>query len=145
MKIEQTLEKLIEDVPLGQRIIDVPRVDLQGAIIEIRKLNAIIKCDDKIIEDQAVKIVEFQKQITELLSENVNIGLLNMTDQTQKLQKAIELLKACSQELFINGSNIALETEVDEFLIEKMGEKPLCVSGCSNCEQCPSTLRTQAE
>ena len=111
---------------------------------EIRKLNAIIECDDKIIEDQAMRIVQLRDELAETLSRKIDQGILNMTNQTERMQKALELLKQCSEELFFNGKDIGLETEIDEFLME-MGEKILCVNECSNCEQCPSTLRTQAD
>lgn len=112
---------------------------------EIEKLKKIITTDGKIIEDQAKKIHELEIQVVNLLSDKIDKSLLNMTGQTEKLQKATELLKECSKELFINGDNVALEEEIDTFMIEEMGENLLCANNCSNCEQCPSTLKIQAD
>jgi hypothetical protein len=70
--------------------------------------------------------------------EQVNGGVVN--DLNDKLDKAIELLTECSSELFINASNVVLEQKIDLFL----NEHGKCTANCEKCQNCPASLKHQA-
>lgn len=45
-----------------------------------------------------------------------NLICTETSPKKEQLNKAIELLEACSEDLFISGDDVELETRVDEFI-----------------------------
>jgi len=70
------------------------------------------------------------------------IGMLDglATDRQHGLDKAIELLEACTEDLFIEGCDKQLEDAVDKFL----SENSKCSTNCTECKNCPTSLKEQA-
>ena len=75
------------------------------------------------------------------------------------MDKAIELLEACSEDLFITNEDKALEAQVDSFLKEhskdnghyigldraKKCKSPDCNYECIECDGAPLTLKNQVD
>lgn len=57
------------------------------------------------------------------------------------MDRAIELLTACSEDLFIEGNDKPLEDAVDKFL----NENGKCTANCTECKNCPTSLQKQAD
>ena len=72
--------------------------------------------------------------------EQVNGGVAN--DLNDKLDKAIELLTECSNTL-MNDADVALEKAIYDFLDECGGID--CELNCSECKNCPTSLKPQVD
>lgn len=69
----------------------------------------------------------------------------DVVQQRVTLDKAIELLEICSKELFFHDyGDVELEGRVDAFLKECRGE-PECDANCTECKNCPPSLKPQAD
>jgi hypothetical protein len=75
-----------------------------------------IACFDKLwkVHEQQTRILLRMQQV---IIDGPPVVMKEFTpEERMRLDKAIELLEACSEDLFITGENKALETQVDSFL-----------------------------
>jgi len=91
--------------------------------------------------------IEYELQIKRLIrmqdsiSKGSPIVMKEFTSPQQaQFDKAIELLEACSEDLFIEECDQLLEEAVDKFL----SENGKCTANCTECKNCPTSLHEQA-